>query len=36
MKKYFVFADVHGFYDELEAALEAKGFEEDNPNHIHC
>ena len=34
MKKYFVFADVHGFYDELEAALEAKGFEEDNPNHI--
>lgn len=34
MKKYFIVADVHGFYDELMAALEAKGFDANNPDHI--
>ena len=32
--KYFIFADVHGFYIELAKALEAKGFEYNNPEHI--
>ena len=31
--KYFVVADVHGFYDEMKAALDAAGFDETNPNH---
>ena len=31
--KYFVVADVHGFYDEMKAALDAAGFDENNPNH---
>ena len=32
--KYFIFSDVHGFYDELIDALDKKGFEKDNPEHI--
>lgn len=32
--KYFVVADVHGFYDEMQTALSAAGFDRNNPNHI--
>ena len=31
--KYFVFSDVHGFYNELLEALSSKGFDEHNPEH---
>lgn len=31
--KYFVVADVHGYYDEMKAALDAAGFNPENPNH---
>lgn len=31
--KWFIFADVHGYYEELMNALMKKGFEIDNPNH---
>ncbi len=34
MKKYFVFSDVHGFYDELIRDLAASGFDATNPEHI--
>lgn len=34
MKKYFVCADVHGFYNELIKALNENGFEEKNQDHI--
>lgn len=34
MKKYFVFSDVHSFYDELMDALNQAGFEKDNEDHI--
>ena len=34
LKKYFIFSDVHGFYDELMLALSNAGFDKDNPNHI--
>ena len=34
MKRYFVVADVHGFYDEMMDALNKEGFEKDNPSHI--
>lgn len=33
-KTYFVVADVHGFYDEMKRALDAKGFDPSNPSHI--
>lgn len=36
MNTYFVVSDVHSFYDELMAALNEKGFEKDNPEHILC
>ena len=36
MKKYFVVSDVHSFFDELIVALNEKGFEKDNPEHILC
>lgn len=32
--KYFVVADVHGFYDEMTAALNAQGFDVKNPEHM--
>lgn len=32
--KYFIVADVHGFYNEMIAALEAKGFDANNPDHM--
>lgn len=31
--KYFIVADVHGFYDEMINALNGAGYEKDNPNH---
>jgi len=31
--KYFVSADIHGFYDEWMSELKIKGFEISNPNH---
>jgi serine/threonine protein phosphatase 1 len=31
--KYFVVADVHGFYDEMKDALDAAGFDPENENH---
>ena len=34
MEKYFIVADVHGFYDEMMTALNEKGFDIENPNHI--
>lgn len=36
MKKYFVTSDVHSFFDELIIALNDKGFERDNKDHILC
>lgn len=38
MKKYFIFSDVHSFYDELMTALDEKGFDINNPDHyvISC
>lgn len=32
--KYFVFGDVHSFFTILKEALNNKGFEIDNPNHL--
>ena len=32
--KYFIFSDVHGFYDELMLAIDRAGFDKDNPEHI--
>ena len=31
--KYFVSADIHGFYDEWISALKEKGFDINNPEH---
>ena len=31
--KYFIVADVHGYYDEMKAALDAAGFDPENENH---
>ena len=36
MKKFFVTSDVHSFFDELMVALNEKGFDKDNKNHILC
>ena len=32
--KYFIVADVHGFYDQMTCALDAAGFDRDNPEHV--
>lgn len=32
--KFFVMADIHSFYDEMIVALDLKGFDKDNPDHI--
>lgn len=32
--KYFIVSDVHSFFDELMIALNEKGFDKDNPDHI--
>ena len=34
MKKYFIFTDIHGFYDLLKAKLDEVGFDINNENHI--
>ena len=34
MKKYFVVADIHSFYTEMIKALEEKGWDINNPDHI--
>lgn len=34
MKKFFIFSDVHSFYNELIIALHRAGFDKDNPDHI--
>lgn len=31
--KYFISADIHGFYDEWMTALKEKGFDINNPEH---
>lgn len=38
MPKLFCVSDIHGFYDELQAALDAAGFDKQNPDHwlISC
>lgn len=38
MKKWFVFSDVHSFFDELKEALDKAGFDINNPDHniIFC
>ncbi len=36
MEKYFVVSDVHSFFYEMMEALDEKGFERDNPDHILC
>lgn len=33
MSKLFAVADVHGFYDEMIAALDEAGFDKENPEH---
>ena len=33
-KKYFVTADIHGFYDEFISALYTAGFDIGNPDHV--
>ena len=33
-KKIFVVSDIHGYYTELINALDAVGFDKNNPNHI--
>ncbi len=32
--KYFVFGDVHGFYDQFMMSLKESGFDENNPTHM--
>lgn len=34
MKKYFCSADIHSFFDEWMFALEDRGFDKNNPEHI--
>lgn len=38
MPKFFVISDVHGYFEEMKAALDAVGFDPDNKNHwlISC
>ena len=36
MKKFFVTSDVHSFFDELVVALNEKGFDKNNKDHILC
>jgi serine/threonine protein phosphatase 1 len=33
MPKFFAISDIHGFYDEMKAALDNAGFDENNPDH---
>lgn len=34
MSLYFVTSDIHGFYNELQTALNGAGFDPNNENHI--
>jgi hypothetical protein len=34
MKKYFIVADVHGYFDILNQSLKEAGFDENNPEHF--
>ena len=34
MKKYFVVADIHSYYNKLTEALDSQGFDINNPDHI--
>ena len=34
MKEYFVLSDIHSFYKQMMLALEAEGFDINNPDHI--
>jgi serine/threonine protein phosphatase 1 len=34
MKKLFVVSDIHGFFDEMKAALDKAGFDPTNENHL--
>ena len=34
MKKYFVVADVHSFYEEMIKAISDQGFNRDDPDHV--
>ena len=34
MKKLFVVADVHSFYNEMIDALAEKGFDKNDPDHV--
>ena len=34
MKKYFVVADVHSFYDEMISVLAEKGYDMEDPDHV--
>lgn len=36
MNKYFIISDVHSFFSEMMEALNEKGFEKDNLEHILC
>lgn len=36
MPKFFITSDVHSYFDELMTALNEKGFDKDNENHILC
>lgn len=38
MPKLFCVSDIHGFYDELQVALDTTGFDKNNPEHwlISC
>lgn len=33
MPKFFVFSDIHSFFDEFMAALSASGYDRENPDH---
>jgi len=34
MKKVFVASDIHSFYDDMIRALQEKGFEQNNEDHL--
>ena len=34
MKKLFVVADIHSFYEEMIKALSEQGFDREDPDHI--
>ena len=34
MKEYFVLSDIHSFYNEMITALDKKGFDINNKDHM--